>query len=306
MSNSLAIVEGAGKASSCPGAAPAPAASALRQFVRAYLRNRAAVAGLVLLLLAVLAAAMAQVVYPAGALAIVAEKNIWPLSQAAHPFGTDNLGRDMAAALMHGTRVSLTVALLAALCSSLVGLLVGAIAGYYGGRIDDALMRVSEFFQILPNLLFALVLGTIMGPSLPTIVLAIAIVSWPGTARMARAEFMSLREREFVLACQGLGMPDWQIIVREILPNALPPLIVLSSMHVAIAMLVESALAFLGLSDPNEPSLGWLIGKGRQALRTEWYIALVPGVAIMILVVSINLVAEGLNDALNPRARRRS
>jgi len=278
----------------------------LSQFWTAYRRNVPAVVGLTVLLAVVLVALLAGVFHPEGPLRMYPERNIWPFVQPSHPLGTDNLGRDIAAVMTYGTRVSLGVAMLAALAASAIGVLVGAVAGYYGGHWDDALMRCSELFQILPNLLLALVLGAILGPSLYTIVAAIALVSWPGTARLVRAEFLSLREREFVLACKGIGMPDWQIIAKQILPNALPPIIVLTSMQMAGAMLVESALAFLGLSDPNQPSLGWLIGKGRDVLRTDWYVALLPGLAIMLIIVSINLIADGLNDALNPRSRRRS
>ena len=274
------------------------------QFWKAYRRNQMALAGLALLTVMVLLALVAGWLYPDGALKLYPERNVWPFQTTAHVLGTDNLGRDIAAAVLHGTRVSLAVALLAAMGAAGLGLTVGSAAGYYGGATDKLLMRFSELFQVLPNLLFALVLGTIMGSSLLTIVVAISVATWPSTARLVRAEFMALREREFVLACRGIGMPDWQIMLRQILPNALPPIIVLASFQMAAAMLVESALAFLGLSDPSRPSLGWWIGKGRQVLRTEWYVALIPGIAIILIIVSINLVAEGLNDALNPRARR--
>src|SRR5262249_3874758 len=146
-----------------------------------------------------------------------------------HILGTDHLGRDIAAIVMHGSRVSLAVGFLATLLASAIGIVVGACAGYYGGRADDALMRFSEIFQVMPNFLFALVMGTVLGPALGTIVLAIGLVTWPSTARLVRAEFLTLREREFVLAARGIGMSDARILFTQILPNALPPVVVLGA-----------------------------------------------------------------------------
>jgi peptide/nickel transport system permease protein len=166
-------------------------------------------------------------------------------------------------------------------------------------------MRITEIFQTIPNFLFALVLVAILGPSLSSVIIAISVVTWPAIARLVRAEFLSLREREFVLSCRAIGMSDLRIIVTQMLPNALPPIIVLASVNVAVAILVESALSFLGLGDPNVPSWGSIIGDGRAVIRTDWYISLLPGLAILLAVLSINLVGEGLNDALNPRLKER-
>ncbi|WP_313462909.1 ABC transporter permease, partial [Achromobacter sp.] len=190
------------------------------------------------------------------------------------------------------------------LLSVLIGVTLGAVAGYYGGAIDDLLMRVTEAFQILPNFLLLLVLVAVFGSDLHTVVLAIGLVSWPPVARLTRSEFLTLKAREFVQAGRTLGMGDLRLIFREILPNALPPVIVYASVIMATAILLESALAFLNLSDPNVPSWGNLIGGGRGVLRVQWYVSAIPGVAILLTVLAISLVGQGINDALNPRLKR--
>jgi peptide/nickel transport system permease protein len=180
---------------------------------------------------------------------------------------------------------------------------MGGLAGYYGGWVDDVLMRVTEIFQTIPSFIFAILLVAILKPSIESVVIAIAVVSWPAVARLVRGEFMSLREREFVQACVCLGMSTGRILVLQILPNALSPIIVAGSLMVATAILIESALAFLGLGDPNVMSWGFLIGAGRTVLRSAWWVCTFPGIAILLTVLAINLVGEGLNDALNPRLR---
>ena len=165
--------------------------------------------------------------------------------------------------------------------------------------------RDAELFQTIPNLIFVLTIVVILGSTLTNIVIAIGIVSWTPIARMTRAEFLALRDREFVQACRAMGMGDFRIIAGEILPNALPPVIVLSSLVVAGAILFESAVSFLGLGDPNVASWGRLVGDGRQLIRSSWYICAIPGVAIMITVLCLNLIGDGLNDALNPKLRDR-
>jgi peptide/nickel transport system permease protein len=182
---------------------------------------------------------------------------------------------------------------------------IGAISGYYGGWVDTVLMRVTEAFQTLPNFLLLLVLVAVFGSNLMTVTIAIGVVSWPAPARLTRAEFLSFRNREFVQACRTLGMKDRQIIFREILPNALPPVIVYASVVMAVAILLESALAFLRLSDPNVASWGNLIGLGRDVLRIQWYVSAIPGLAILLTVLAVSLVGQGLNDALNPRLKGR-
>ncbi len=274
-------------------------------FCRRYARNRAAVGGLVVLLLILAVAGLAGVLFPDDPWDMVAEPLLWPGQDAAYPLGSDLLGRDLMSGLFHGARVSLLFGFSATAAALVVGVAVGALAGYYRGWVDDVLMRVTELFQTVPPFILAIVLVAILTPSARTIVLAIAMVSWPGVARLVRAEFMALRGREFVQAGIVLGMGDARIMLTQILPNAMGPIIVSSSLMVATAILLEASLAFLGLGDPNLMSWGTIIGAGRDALRTAWYIAALPGAAILLTVVSFNLIGEGLNDALNPRLRNR-
>jgi len=220
------------------------------------------------------------------------------------PLGTDTLGRDLAAGLVHGARVSLLVGLVATGAALLVGIVLGALAGYAGGWLDDVLMRFTEFFQTIPSFILAVVLVAIFQPSLTSIVVAIAMVSWPTVARLVRGEFLALRHRDFVQACVALGMPVRAIVFRQILPNAAAPVIVTGSLMVATAILLESGLSFLGLGDPNVMSWGFMIGSSRTVLRQAWWMSAIPGLAILVTVLALNLVGEGLNDALNPRLRR--
>ncbi|MEO1091174.1 MAG: ABC transporter permease [Pseudomonadota bacterium] len=276
----------------------------LVRFWHRYRRNRAAVLGLSLLALVVAMALTADLIRPGDPLAIVGPPLTWPFQDVAWPLGTDHLGRDILAGLLHGARISLAIGLIATAVSLVIGIAVGAVAGYYGGWIDDVLMRVTEAFQTVPSFVLLLTLVAILGSSINAIILAIGIVSWTAPARLVRAEFLSLRDREFVDAVRNLGVGDAAIIFKEILPNALPPIIVFASVIMAVSILLESALAFLGLGDPNFASWGNMIGNGRNVLRTAWYCAALPGLAIVITVLAFSLLGEGLNDALNPRQRR--
>ena len=266
-------------------------------------RNRAAAAALAVLAFVVLAAAFGPLLYPVDPFDMVGRPSMPPSS--TFPLGTDVSGRDMLAGLIHGARVSLLIGAAASLCATLVGLLVGSVAGYYGRLVDNLLMRCTDFFLTIPSFVLAVVIIAIFRPSVTTVTAAIAAVSWPPVARLARAEFIAHREREYVHAARALGMSNLEIIVRQILPNALPPVVVVSSLLVATAILTESGLSFLGLSDPNVISWGYMIGVGRTVLRSAWWMAAIPGLAILITVLCINLVGEGLNDALNPRLQRR-
>lgn len=236
---------------------------------------------------------------------MVARPMLWPGETMDHPFGSDALGRDVMAGIFYGARVSLLIGFVATLAAVTLGILVGALSGYYGGVVDDALMRFTEAFQTVPPFILTIVVVTLLRPSIETVVLAIALVSWPTVARLVRVEFMTLRDREFVQSCHAIGMSDLSIITRQILPNALSPVIVTGSIMVATAILTESALAFLGLGDPNVMSWGTMIGAGREMLRTAWYLTAIPGIAILVTVLAINLVGEGLNDALNPKLANR-
>ncbi|MDR2451655.1 MAG: ABC transporter permease [Candidatus Accumulibacter sp.] len=274
--------------------------------IRAFLRNPAGVAGLSLLLLMLLTALIAPLLYPGDPLDMVARPLLRPGQDLRFPLGTDSLGRDVVAGLAHGARISLLIGFSAVSISLLIGTLIGTVAGYFGGWLDDLLVHLTELFQTLPTFLFVIVLVTIGKPSVMLITLSIGVASWPTIARLARAEFRSLRESDFVMAARSLGYSNSRIIFREILPNALPPIIVTTSVMVATAILNESALSFLGLGDPNVVSWGSMIGAGREMLRTAWYLTAFPGAMIVLAVLSLNLLGDALNDALNPRLRELS
>jgi peptide/nickel transport system permease protein len=273
--------------------------------VRRYFRSTSAVIGLALLLLVLFMAASAGWIFPRDPLELAGRPLIWPLDDPRFWLGTDNSGRNIAAQIFHGARISLLIGLVATSIAVLIGTVIGAVAGYYGGWVDTVLMRLTEAFQTLPNFLLLLVLVAVFGSNITTVTVAIGIVSWPAPARLTRAEFLSLRNREFVQAGRTLGLRDAQLIFGEILPNALPPVIVYASVVMAVSILLESALAFLRLSDPNVASWGNLIGLGRDVLRVQWYVSAIPGIAILLTVLAVSLVGQGLNDALNPRLKRR-
>ena len=214
--------------------------------------------------------------------------------------GSDMLGRDVAAGIAHGAYVSLLIGVVSTVAALAVGITLGAIAGYVGGWIDQVLVGFIEFFQTIPSFVLAIVLVAIFNPSIQAIVGSIAVVSWPPVARLVRAEFMSMRSREYVQAAWLSGRSSVGIIFKEILPNTLSPILVAGSMMVATAILLESALSFLGLGDPNLMSWGYIIGSSRTVMRMAWWMSVFPGLAIVLTVLAINLVGEALNDALNP------
>jgi peptide/nickel transport system permease protein len=274
-------------------------------FLGSFLRNPAAMAGSAILFVVILGALFAPVAFPGDPLDMVTRPFVWPFTNRDHLLGSDSLGRDVLAGIVHGARVSVLVGLASTALGLAVGTLVGAAAGYLGGRVDDALVRLTEIFQTFPPFLLVIVLVSIAEPSVATITLSIGIVSWPTIARLVRAEFRSLKQRDFVLAAESLGYSRLRIVFGEILPNTLAPIIVSASVMVATAILSEAALSFLGLGDPNLVSWGSMIGSGRDQLRTAAYLVVLPGSALVLAVLALNLVGDGLNDALNPRNRRR-
>ena len=271
----------------------------MKTFWQRFLGNPSVIVGMAWLGLVVVVSLLADVLAPRDPFSIVGT----PFIRPGHLFwlGTDSLGRDVLAGLMHGARTTLLIAVLATLAAVAFGTLIGAIAGYYGGLVDDVLMRTTEFFQTIPSFLFAIVLIAVLSPSAMNLVIAISVVSWPPNTRVVRAEVLSVKSREFVQAAIVAGQRDSAILLTQVLPNTLSPLIVTGSLLVATAILVESALSFLGLGAPNQMSWGFMIGAGRSFLRDAWWLVTVPGIAILVTVLSINLIGEGLNDALNPR-----
>ena len=283
-----------------PMAVEHPTVEALRMF----LRNPSAIVGLLILGIVILVAFLGPVVYPADPFEIRSAPMTEPFSEDAW-LGSDYLGRDVLTGLIYGSRATLLVGSIAAALSVLIGITIGAIAGYYGGRIDAVLMRLTEFFQVLPALLFAMVVVTLFGPTMLTVTLAIGVVSWTATARLTRAEYLKFRALEFVRAERAIGARDGRIIWQVILPNALPPLIVSATLSIGTAILFEAGLSFLGLSDPNVMSWGLMIGSSRQYLLSSWWAVTFPGFAIFLTVLAVSLIGDGLNDALNPKLRER-
>jgi len=277
----------------------------MKKFLRRFAANKGALVGLVILCLTILTAVFCSVWYEESPWSMVAEPLIAPLTRSDYPLGTDMLGRDLGAGLAYGARMSLLVGVVSTVAAVVFGILVGALAGFHGGRIDDLLMRFTEFFQTIPQLAMAVVLVAIFTPSIYSIVGAIAIVSWPPVARLVRSEFLSLKQREFVQAAVVIGQKPARIIFTQILPNAISPIIVTASLMIATAILTESSLSFLGLGDRNLMSWGFMIGAARTMLREAPMMSVLPGVAILLTVLAINLIGEGLNDAMNPQLRKR-
>jgi len=276
----------------------------LREMVVMFLANRAAMVASIVLSIVVLAAILGPMLHPVDPFEMV-----WapftPPGQDGFVLGTDYLGRDMLAALLNGGRVSLTIGLVAALMSVFIGISFGALAGFYRGLVEEVLMRITEFFQVLPTLLFSMVIVALFGASLEVVTIAIGVVSWTAVARITRAEFLRIRELEYVTASRAAGASNVTLMTRVILPNALPPIIVQAALMVGSAILFEAGLAFLGLSDPNVVSWGQIIGSNRPYILDAGFTVTIPGLAIFVTVLSISLIGDGLNDALNPKLRAR-
>ena len=273
------------------------------RFARNFFAKPATLVVFVLFVAIVVIALAAPLLFARGPFTIVG----MPLLPPGAPgllAGSDVLGRDMAAALAYGARISLLVGIASTIGAVGIGILLGAVAGYYGGLVDELLMRVTEFFQIIPSFVLLMVLVAFLQPSLTSAVIGIALVSWPQVARVVRGEFLSFKAREFVQAARTLGMRDSRIIFTQILPNALPPILVVGSMMVGSSILTESALSFLGLGDPNLLSWGSMIGGARSAMWVAWWTSVLPGLAIMATVLALNFLGDRLNDALNPRRQR--
>jgi peptide/nickel transport system permease protein len=270
-------------------------------FWRRFCRNKGAVAGMVVLLIVAAVALLGPWLATNDPWAMVEQPFVRPWTEPGFLLGTDTLGRDILAGLVYGARISLLIGVVSTIVALLIGVTFGAIAGYFGGWIDAALMRFTELFQAVPSFALAIVLVAIFEPSIKSIVVAIAIVSWPPVARLVRSEFLTLRQRDFVQAALLAGQSTPRIILTQILPNAMSPIIVMASLMVATAILLESSLSFLGLGDPNQMSWGYMVGAARTVLRQAWWMALFPGLAIVLTVLALNLVGEGLSDGLNTR-----
>lgn len=236
--------------------------------------------------------------YPGDPLALAGRPLLPPFEGLRHPLGTDRLGRDVAAGIVHGARTSLVVGLAAAVAALTLGAVVGTVAGLLGGWVDEVLMRVTEAFQTVPSFLLALAFVSVGGGALGVVVLAIALASWTEPARLARAEVLAIRESAYVANARVAGLHPLAIALREVLPNALPPVLALSAVIVAAAVLIEAALSFLGLGDPNVATWGGMIAEGRAVLRSAPWLSVLPGCAVMVTVLGVYLTGEGLAEAL--------
>jgi peptide/nickel transport system permease protein len=277
----------------------------LKNFWRYFRRNRLAIGGMIVIAVIFLIAVSASLLAPYDPGKTEVSLKLKPPS-LGHYLGTDQLGRDVFSRMLYGSRVSLSVGFVAVAISICIGILVGALAGYYSGWIDSILMRFVDIMLCFPSIFLILTVVALLGPSLFKVMVVIGITSWMGTARFVRAEFLSLRERDFTQAAKALGVKDYRIIFRHILPNALAPVFVTATLDVATAILVETGLSFLGFGvQPPAPSWGNILTEGRTYVFDAWWLTVFPGLAILITVLSFNLLGEGLRDALDPRLRGR-
>ncbi len=286
-----------------PGSIPASATAELplaprRVGARRFLRHPAGVVGLALTILLVAVGLLARHVAPGDPFAY-AGKPLQPPS-GAHWFGTDNLGRDVAKAIVHGMRTSALVVLWVIAISSVIGLVIGAIAGYFGRLVDDLLMRLTELFQAIPRFFLVLLVLSVFGSGTRLLIIALGFTSWPLLARVVRAEVLSLRERQFVEAARSVGASDARIVVRHILPNVVPAAVVMIALLASRVILLEASLSFLGLGDANVMSLGFLVANAQRFIRVAWWMSVFPGATLAVAVIAVNLLADGLNDTFTP------
>ena len=281
-----------------------PAIKPVKEIFQTFFKSYSAVTGLIILIGIAVMGFIGPLFYPTDPFDMV-----WmpfsPPGADGFLLGTDYLGRDILSQIINGARVSIAIGFSAALVSCFIGVGIGSFAGFYGGWVEEILMRITEFFQVLPTLLFAMVIVALFGSSVLSITLAIGAVSWASVARITRSEFLRIKELDFVLASRSSGSNNMALIFRVILPNAAAPIIVQSALLVGAAITFEAGLAFLGLSDPNVISWGQVIGSNRVYILDATYTVTFPGVAIFITVLAISLVGDGLNDALNPKLRSR-
>jgi len=274
-----------------------------REFWPRFRRNRLALSGLVLVAILFLVSLLAPWLAPYDPNFIDIQQILQPPS-AAHWMGTDSLGRDVLSRIIYGARISLKVGFVAVGLATLIGVVLGALAGYYGGWVDNLLMRLVDLMLCFPTFFLILAVIAVLEPSIWNIMVIIGLTSWMGVARLVRAEFLSLREREFIQAARALGARDGRIIFRHLLPNALAPVMVSATLGVAGAILTESALSFLGLGvQPPTPSWGNILTAGKDNIEIAWWLSVFPGLAILITVLAYNLLGEGIREAIDPRLK---
>jgi peptide/nickel transport system permease protein len=280
------------------------------EFLRRLVARRTALFGLLVVVVVVLTALAAPLLSPFDPI----EQDLGDLrlkppgfrdtAGRLHPLGTDHLGRDLLARVIYGARPALLVGFAAVAISGLIGMATGLIAGYFGGRLDDILMRLADIQLAFPFILLAIAVIGVLGPSLQTIIVVIGVSSWVVYARIVRGAVLTLREREFVQAALALGGGDGRVVLRHILPNAFTPWLVVATLDMARVIVIESALSFLGLGvQPPTPTWGGMLADGRVYISTAWWLATFPGLAILITVLGINLFGDGLRDTLDPRLK---
>lgn len=277
-----------------------PSATGGREFWRRFRRSRAGVIGLILVVLLVVVALAAPLLAPHDPQTTSLVTLNSP-GTPGHPLGTDNLGRDIISGVLWGSRVSLTVGVCAAATAVLLGVFIGSVAGFYGGWTDAVLGRITELFQVIPRFVLALLVVALFGSGLWKLIAVIGILSWPQAARVVRGQVMALRGAAYVDAARVLGLRNARIIFSEILPNVLAPVVVIGSLDVAGAILLEASLGFFGLGDPNLVSWGMMLNNAQAHLRQAWWMSVFPGLAISLAVLGFNLMGDGLNDAADPR-----
>ena len=274
-----------------------------RNFWKIFKQNKLGVVGLVIFLIFTFLAIFApQIAFYPPLTTGVGDQFLNP--SLKYPLGTDNLGRDLFTELLYGARITLLVSFIAVITSTVVGVLFGAIAGYYGGITDSILMRITEIFLVIPPIFLALVLVALFGANIINIIIVISILSWPQTARLVRAEILSLKERPYCKPAIAAGASDFRIIFSELVPNTMTTIVVNMSLTQATAILIESALSFLGFGDSTMVSWGLMLNNAQEFFRQSWYMVFCPGIAIFLVVLSLNLLGEGLNDVFNPRRKK--
>lgn len=273
-------------------------------FWRRFRKNKAALLGLITILFLSIIAILTPIINPIDPFDMNLRNMMQPPNKE-HLFGTDELGRDILTRTMYGTRNSLTVGFFAVAMSLSIGIFLGSVSGFFGGKIDEMIMRITDIFLTLPTFFLIIIIASIFGSDMYIIALLIGFTRWPTPARLVRAEVLTLKERPFIESARVIGAKNFTIILNEILPNALYPAIINASMTVASTIMLEANLAFLGLGDPNRVSWGWMLNGAIKYFFSSWWMSVYPGLAIVITVLSFNALGDGLNDAFNPYLKER-
>lgn len=272
-------------------------------FIRRIRKSKGSMVGLAILFILLVVAILAPVLAPFDPVRLNAGDYLMP-PNAEHPFGTDQFGRDVFSRVLYGARPSLTVGFISVAIASVFGVVIGLYAGYYGGHVDDVLMRLIDIMLAFPGILLAMAIVSVLGPSLANLMIAVGISAIPSYARLTRGSVLAAREEVYVVAARSIGVPNRLILPRHILPNVVAPIIVAATLGIGTSILWAAALSFLGMgSQPPDPEWGRMLSEGRQYLRDHWWISTFPGLAIMITVLSVNLLGDGLRDALDPRLK---